>query len=188
MSELTYDKVMEMFKENALQMKENERKAQEDNEKLRKQMEETDRRLGRLGNRLGDFVEEMVYPGIKEKFNKLGYCFFDVSKSREIDDPKTGKFLAEIDIYLESSDVVLAIEVKTKPTNEDVDYHASRMELIRKKAESLGDKRKYLGAIAGAIMSKETKAYAIKVGFYVLAQSGDAVKLDIPKDFVPHKW
>ena len=184
MAELTYDKVFEMFQETDRRFKETDRLMKE----TREQMKETDRRLGHLGNRLGDFVEEMVYPGIMKKFNKLGYCFSDVSKSREINDPKTGEFLAEIDIFLENRDVALAVEVKTKPTNEDVDYHISRMELISKKAESQGDKRKYLGAIAGAIMSKETKAYAIKLGLYVLAQSGDAIKLDIPEDFVPREW
>jgi hypothetical protein len=45
-----------------------------------------------------------------------------------------------------------------------------------------------VGAVAGAIIPKEVKPFAIKNGFYVVEQAGDTVKIDVPEGFVPRKW
>ena len=62
------------------------------------------------------------------------------------------------------------------------------MEVLRRIADSRNDKRKYRGAIAGAILTDQTREYARKAGFYVIEQSGDTMKLDIPEGFVPREW
>jgi hypothetical protein len=51
------------------------------------------------------------------------------------------------------------------------------------------DRRKKIhGALAGAIMSDSVKAAAIEEGMYVITQTGDTVKIDIPEGFVPKTW
>jgi hypothetical protein len=45
-----------------------------------------------------------------------------------------------------------------------------------------------MGAIAGAIMSNEMRAYILKKGFYAVEQTGDTVKINAPKGFVPREW
>jgi hypothetical protein len=42
-----------------------------------------------------------------------------------------------------------------------------------------------MGAIAGAIFDDEEREAAVKEGLYVIVQSGDTVKIDIPEDFKP---
>ena len=188
MAEVTYEKVLEMFKENAQQMKENDRKAKEDMEQLRKQMKETDRIIGELGNRFGELAEHLVRPGIVEKFNNLGFNFDKDAENIRIKDPKTRKTLAEIDIFLENGEIVIAVEVKAKLSEQHVKDHIARMDFLRRYADSKGDKRKYRGAIASAITNEEPRNYALKAGFYVLEQSGDTIKLDIPEGFEPREW
>jgi hypothetical protein len=37
-------------------------------------------------------------------------------------------------------------------------------------------------------MNVEVKHYAVKAGFYVIEQTGETVKIDIPGDFMPREW
>ena len=152
----------------------------------RERMKETDRRMGYLSNRFGEMVEHLVAPSIKEKFNALNFNFTQVSRDIEISE--NGRSLAEIDLLLENGDIVIAVEVKSKPLQKDVDDHVGRLELLRRKADAKNDRRKYRGAIAGAVMSGEVRDYAHKTGFYVIEQTGDTVRIAIPEGFTPREW
>jgi hypothetical protein len=188
---LTFEKVWAALMENREQMKETARSIKEVSERQKetdRQMKETDRKIGRLGNRFGELAEHLVAPGSMEKFNAIGFHFTRTSRNHELKDPKTGRSLAEVDIILENGDIVIAVEVKSKPDKQDVDDHIKRMGVLRRVADSKEDRRKYRGAIAGAIVSEETRGYAQTAGFYVLEQSGDTMKLEIPEGFVPRDW
>jgi hypothetical protein len=155
-------------------------------EDLARQMKETDRKLGELGNRFGELAEHLVAPSIKEKFNALGYHFDDISQDRYIFDPD-GKSI-EIDILLENETHSIAVEVKAKPKDQDIDQHIKRIEFLRRRKDRLRDSRKLLGAIAGAIMPDSLRNYALKAGLYVIEQTGDTVKIDNPQGFIPREW
>ena len=166
-----------------------------DMEQLRKSQQETDRIMkeasrivGRLGNRFGELAEHMVRSSIMEKFNALGFHFTESSEDKLILEPDNPYADTEIDILLENDDAVIAVEVKAKPVHKDVDVHAHRMEILRSRANTRHDTRKYQGAIAGAIMTKEVRNYSHQTGFYVIEQTGDTVKITIPEGFVPRVW
>ena len=173
-------------KEDDLKMKKEEEKYDRRIKKIEQMIKENGRQMGYLNNRFGEMVEHLVAPSIKQKFRALGFTFDHVSKEHEITD--NGRKLAEIDLLLENGDIALAVEVKAKPVEKDVDEHIRRMEILRKKADANNDKRKYQGAIAGAIMSDELRNYTHKAGFYVIEQTGDTVKINIPKGFKPRVW
>jgi hypothetical protein len=177
--------------ETARQMKETDRKFQETDRKFQetdRKSQETHRAIDRLSSRQGELIEHIVLPNIKEKFNALGYVFTRAGPNVDIATPQ-GKSLTEVDIFLENGDYVLAVEVKTKPAVEDVQDHVARMEILRRYADEHQDKRKYLGAVAGAIVSDQVRDYALKTGFYVLEQSGDTVKLSsAPEPWKPRTW
>ena len=173
-----------LIKENAERQKETDRQMKETD----RQMKETDRKLGKLGNRFGELAEHLVSPGIVEKFNALGFHFTRDTKDNIFRDSETGRSLAEVDIVLENGDIVIAVEIKSKLRDKDVDDHLSRMEVLRRIADRRGDSRKYRGAMAGAILTDETRDYALAAGLYVLEQSGDTIKLNLPKGFVPREW
>ncbi|MDR1352294.1 MAG: hypothetical protein LBK05_03335, partial [Treponema sp.] len=81
-----------------------------------------------------------------------------------------------------------AVEVKTKPTVEDVKDHIGRMEKLRRYADGHGDSRRLMGAVAGAIFPDGVKSFALKSGFYVIEQAGDTAKIDVPDGFIPREW
>ncbi len=174
---ITFEKVWAMFQETAQQMKETDRK-----------MARLEKQMGGLHNSFGEMAEHLVAPSIGKRFNELGYHFNAVAPGgyKVFDD--TGKVVAQVDILLENSDYIMAVEVKAKVHTKDMEHHAKRLELLRKHWEKRGDKRVIRGAIAGAIFGNTEKEAAIEAGFYVLVQSGDTMKLELPDGFVPREW
>jgi hypothetical protein len=136
---------------------------------------------------LGIVVEHLVLANIREKFNALGYGFTKMGPSVLIED-RDNKIITEVDAILENGEYALAIEVKTQLRVEHVDEHRDRMEKLRRYADDRGDKRRFLGAVAGAVVADNVKTYAQKKGFYVIRQSGDTVTIENPPGFKPQEW
>jgi len=172
-----------LLREIAESQKETDRRMQETD----RRMKETDKKIGDLGNRFGELAEHLVAPNIKEKFKALNLIFEDISRDHIFGDPSGNRY-AEIDIILQNVEMLMAIEVKSKPDISDVNKHISRMEILRARMEILNDKRKLRGSIAGAIMTCEVRNYIHKKGFYSIEQSGDTVKINEPEGFTPREW
>jgi hypothetical protein len=172
----TAQQIKEMAKEWDLQMKESAR-----------QIKENNRLIGNLGGRMGDLVEHLVIPNILEKFNQRGFGFGKAGPHIRYHGPD-GNYLAEVDILLENGDTMLAVEVKTSLTKQDVMDHIERMKKLRCYGDERNDTRKLLGAVAGAIASQEAKAFALKNGFFVLEQAGDTMRINVPDGFKPRVW
>ncbi|MCL2557000.1 MAG: hypothetical protein FWE09_00815 [Treponema sp.] len=182
------------------QMKENERRLKAEIEQReayvaeraaaeRKRDEEWSRlnsKLGGIENTFGEIVEHLVAPGIADRFNDLGFNLALSSKNLELREGK--RRIAEIDLFLESADSIVAVEVKAKPHLNDMDKHQARIETLRAYRSGLGDKRRILGAIAGAAFGAAERKAALDAGFYVIVQSGDTMAMDIPEGFKPREW
>ena len=177
-SPLTYERLLEMFQRTELMFQE-----------TREQMKETDKKISALGSRIGEIIENMVRGNIVGKFRALNYvvtkyyanAFFDKD---ELD------IHGEIDLFLENGDVAILVEVKTTLKTEDIRDHIERIEKYRRYTDANGgDKRHYIGAVAGAVVSKETIQYAHKNGMYVIVQSGEAVEIITPPEgFQAKEW
>jgi len=50
------------------------------------------------------------------------------------------------------------------------------------------DRRKIQGAIAGAIFGSEEKKAVLEAGLFVIEQSGDAMKIEAPQNFVSREF
>ncbi|MDR0651795.1 MAG: hypothetical protein LBG12_00670 [Synergistaceae bacterium] len=212
---LTFEKVWAMFQESDLRMRrlseetdrkmqetdrkmqetdrkmqETDRKIREMNEETARQIKETNRQIGGLGNRFGELAEHLVAPNIVQKFNDLGFHFDDISAGlrQVIEDESSGQKIAEFDILLENGESVIGVEVKSKPSCDDVEDHLQRLRILRINKDRKNDKRKIYGALAGAIMPSTVKTAALKAGIYVITQTGDTVKIDVPEDFIPRAW
>ena len=147
---------------------------------------ETDRQLSRYGNRLGEMVEYMVMPNLIDRFHELGYVFEKVYPHAVIKDFKNN-VVTEVDITLENGDKVMIVEVKSKPVINDIMEHLERMEKIRAYAELHGDKRTFLGAVAGMVFNENEKKFALKSGFYVVEPSGETFVITVP-EASPREW
>jgi hypothetical protein len=209
---LTFEKVWAMFQETDRRLKESreetdrrlkesreetDRQIQETNMQMKetdKKMRETDREIkevsrivGDLGNKFGKLSEYLVVPNMMKKFNALGYVFTRTGRNIEIRS-LDNTVVTEIDILLENGDFALIVEVKSDLTERHVTEHVARMEKLRRYWDDHNDRRRLLGAVAGAIMTDGVKAFALKMGFYVIVQSGDTVKIEIPDGFRPRTW
>jgi hypothetical protein len=180
------------IREVAQQIKETDQQIKETAQRMKetdRQMKETDRQMGRLGKRFGELAEHLVAPNIVEKFNFLGFHFNEISAQHQvIKDERSGQKIAEFDIFLGNGESIIGVEVKSKPSCDDVEDHVRRLEILRRYKDTIGDKRKIYGALAGAIMTDSVKAALCKAGIYAIIQTGDTVKIDIPKGFVPKIW
>ena len=83
----------------------------------------------------------------------------------------------------------MLVEVKTKPTIDDVDKHIERMEKMQQHPTRATRDAKMYGAIAGAIINKDVIDAAFAAGFYVISQTGDNVDIiEPPSTFVAKYW
>jgi hypothetical protein len=167
--------------------RETDRKFQETKWMIEKLGEKTDKQLGYWGNRLGELAEYLVTPNVTEKFRELNYAFTKVGPNVKFTDAR-GETLTEVDAWLENGEFALAVEVKLSLRIRDVKEHIKRMEILRRYADERNDTRKLLGAVAGAIVRSQARDFALEQGFYVIAPSGNTVKIDIPQEFSPRVW
>jgi hypothetical protein len=177
--------VAQQIEETGQQLKETDRQLKETDRYIKA----TNEQIGTLGNRFGELAEHLVGPSIMEKFNALGFHFTDIApKRRKIIEGKDKQRIAEFDILMENGESSVCVEIKSKPSERDVKDHVRRLGIFRRHKDTLGDKRKIYGALAGAIMPDNVKKAAINEGLYVLTQTGDTVRIDIPKGFTPKAW
>ena len=161
----------------------------ENREQIRKnaeQQEKTDKQLGKLGKRMGEVIEYMVAPNLREKFREIGYDFPSVTQNSDVSDRKNNISL-EIDIKLENGDKAMLVEVKANFTTKDIKEHIERLEKMRRYADLHGDKRTFLGAVAGVVMADNAKEYALKQGFFVIEPSGETFNIISPNGD-PKEW
>jgi hypothetical protein len=190
----TLEEVWALFRETDRRMKETDQRMKETDQRMKetdrllKELAlKTDRQIGRLGNRLGEVIEHLMSPKLQEKFAALHLHFDHFSRNHEIEDEE-GRLLAEIDVLLENGDYAMAVEIKTRLSSEDVQEHLKRMDILRQVADRHNDRRRYLGAVAGAVVDREVIEYANRHGLYVIIPSGDTVEIEIPEGFKPRTW
>jgi hypothetical protein len=157
--------------------------------KTERTVDRVGRQMGDLHNRFGELAEHLVAPGIIRRFNELGYHFDDTIAERvRLLDSSGQKILTEIDLLLENGEYSIAVEVKSRPVEKDVVHHKNRLTILREHKDRRNDRRKIRGAIAGAVFPEDAKAAAIEAGFYVIEQSGDTMKINVPEGFTPRDW
>jgi hypothetical protein len=163
----------------------------ETDERIDGRMAETDRRLGELGkqigglgNRLGEFVEGVVRPGLVRLFRERD---IDVHRTlRDVAGDKNGIAL-QVDLLVVNDTDAVAVEVKSKLTDRDVDDHLERIGKFKILFPEFASKR-LLGAVAAMVVTDGAVRYAERNGIFVIAQAGDdAVFLNTP-GFEPRAW
>jgi hypothetical protein len=144
--------------------------------------------MGDLHHSFGNLAEHLVAPGIAEKFNALGYHFDAIAAGGMKILDEQGRPLAQIDLLLQNGDFSVAVEVKSRPNEDDVAKHIRRLEVLRRHMDKHHDNRVIRGAMAGAVFPENVKEAAREAGLYVIVQSGDTMKIEAPEGFVPKEW
>jgi hypothetical protein len=166
------------------QSKESDRRFRETERLIKEQNKRVDEQLGKLGNRLGEFVEWQVGPAAVRLFQERGIDVTELSSDLSVQRGDEG---LEIDLLVVNGSEAIAIEVKSKLTQADVDEHLERLDKFKRllpRYQSL----KILGAVAAMVTPKEVASYAYRQGLFVIAQSGDNLVILNDQKFKPKAW
>ncbi|MDR0609315.1 MAG: hypothetical protein LBG58_04340 [Planctomycetaceae bacterium] len=174
----------ELFQETDRRILEQIQESCDPQRKKEKMIGELCKPFGYFNQCFGELAEHLIAPEIIRLFNELGYLFHEVSRLEIIDD--LNQTLIKIDLLLENEEIIVAAEVKTKPQENDITHHITRLNILREhfKKHKRPDK-KIIGVIAGAVFDKQIQAKAIEAGFYTITQNGDTLNMDVPPDFQP---
>ena len=186
-----FHEVARRFQETDQKFKETDRIFQENAKEARQRSAELDRKIkevtlsiGRLGNRLGEFVEEMVRPAVVRLFQERGIAVHEVYRRAYAE--REGDAM-EVDLLVVNDTDVVVIEVKSELTVADVKEHLERLSRFKKlfphyRAFNV------MGAVAAMVVSDDTARYAYRQGLFVLGQSGETVVIRNDLDFKPTVW
>jgi len=207
----TLDDVWRLFRETDQQLKETDRQLKETDRQLKEQSQEaerrsqetdrrfreterfirelskeTDKKIGRLTNRLGEFVEELIKPGVVRLFQTRGIPVHKVYSGISANNPHLN-LATQIDLLVVNGDVCALIEVKSKLSIDDVNEHIERMEKFKPLFPEYADKKAF-GAMASMVIAENVAKYAYKKGFFVIAQQGESVAFLNDDNFKPTAW
>jgi hypothetical protein len=152
----------------------------------KKDKAEFNERLGKYVNLFGDFTEYMMAPKLREKFKDLGLFFPRTNRNVSVKDENNNTIL-ETDAMLENGDKAMMVEIKTQLTVERINKHIERLEKMRKHADLHGDKRAFLGAVAGVVVDKDAREYALNQGLYLIEPAGEELNIT-PPNGKPKEW
>jgi len=152
----------------------------------KKEKAEFNEKLGNYINLFGDFTEYMMAPKLCEKFNELGFDFSRTIRNSRVKDINNNIFF-ETDAVLENYAKAMIVEIKTELTVERINKHIERLEKMRKYADLHGDKRAFLGAVAGVVVADEVKEYALNKGLYLIEPAGEELNITQPNGN-PKEW
>ncbi|MFI3138050.1 MAG: DUF3782 domain-containing protein [Methylococcaceae bacterium] len=187
-----------MIKESQKEFKESQKEFRESQKELRESQKETDRKfqetalaikavntsIGKLGNRLGEFVEDAVRPSAVRLFRECGIDVHEVQQN--IVAKRNGESL-ELDLLVVNDKDAVAIECKSHLSIDDINEHLLRLEKMKRLLPRYKDNR-VLGAVAGMVIPENVALYAMRKGLYVIGQNGDHLELRNESVFVPKAW
>lgn len=183
----TAEDIWSILRELAKSQQETDRKFQETTLKF----QETDRRLkevtaniGKLGNRLGDFIEDAVRPAAVRLFQARG---IDVHEVHQNVRSQRGDEGLELDLLVVNDGDVIAIECKSNLSVDDVNEHLQRLGKVKRLLPSYSACR-VLGAVAAMVIPDHVAQYAYRKGLYVIGQSGEHLEIRNDADFVAGIW
>ncbi len=179
------------FQDTDRKFQDTDRKFQDTERLLKEQSQAADRRirqvndqLGKLGNRLGEFVEGLVRPAVVRLFRERGIEVHEVHPDVTVSRADGG---IEIDLLVVNDTEAVLVEVKSKLKDSDVDEHLERLSKFKRLLPRYADVRA-LGAVAAMVIPASVAHYAERHGLFVLAQSGDSVVILNETPFQPKAW
>jgi len=182
----SFDSVWALIKEVGENQKETDRIVKENALQMKESKAEFNERLGNYINLFGDFTEYTMAPKLREKFFELGLDFPKANRNSSVKDKVNNIFL-ETDVMLENGDKAMMVEIKTQLTVERINKHIERLEKMRKYADLHGDKRTFLGAVAGVVVDDEVREYALNKGLYLIEPAGADLNITSPNG-KPKEW
>jgi hypothetical protein len=192
--QVSFEDIKKLFRETDRKMQETDRKMAETDRRMQetdrmmqetaRQMRETDHKIGRLGNRLGEFVEGVVRPGLVRLFRERGV---EVHQTiGDLEARRDGE-AAQVDLLVVNEGHAVAVEVKSKLDVDAVDEHLVRLGKFKRLFPQYKETLLH-GAVAAMVIPEEAARYAEKRGMFVIGHSGDDAVLLNSAGFEPLAW
>jgi flagellar biosynthesis chaperone FliJ len=175
------------------EMRQTTQELSESLEKTTQELSDTIHRLddnvGGINRSLGRVVELVVLPGLMEKMNtQFGYQFDNVSPNKKFTD--SGQEYAEIDLFLENGESVMAVEAKTRVREKDMNKFLERLDALRQHETRAGVAGKTIyAAVAGISFDDNARKIAEAKGMYFvdIDQNNDRINIKPPAGMAG-KW
>jgi hypothetical protein len=189
---VTYEEILTLFQETDRKLQATKRlmreQSQETERLMRERSRETDRQIaqvntaiGRLGNRLGDFIEDAVRPAAVRLFRERGIAVHEVHQ--QVFAEREGEAI-EIDLWVVNDTEAVAIECKSLLSVDDVNEHQERLAKVKTLLPKSRDSR-VLGAVAAMTIPDDVAKYADRQGLFVIAQRGEQLTIRNDVRFSP---
>jgi hypothetical protein len=176
----TYEDILALFRETDRKFQETDRKFQETDRKF----QETAPLVSNLGGQWGLFVENQVAPACERVFGERGIPVQMVSQRVK---KRRGGDTLEIDVLVVNAGHVVVVEVKASLSVADVREFLDDLRQFRAFFPEYADWQVH-GAVAGIRIEDGADRYAYRQGLFVLAQTGDTVKILNDPNFQPKAW
>jgi hypothetical protein len=196
------DKRLEVHRLETEKLKQETEKARQETDKARqetdKARQETDKALRKLTrdisrlttdltgltDSLGRFAESAVYPAVARLFRERGIELADTYW--RIGDRRNGHHM-EIDVLGAGPQHVVLMEVKLKLKLEHVQDLLQKLENFFVVFPYYRGRALY-GAVAGMSIDKDVDRYAYHRGLFVMAQTGENLRILNDKKFIPRQF
>lgn len=187
----TYEDILRLFQETDRKFREYAEESRERAKEIDRQFKETDRKikdvstnLGRLGNRLGDFIEDAVRPAAVRLFRQRGIEVHEVFQNLTVQRDEEG---LEIDLMVVNDSEGVGVECKSNLKIDDIDEHMERLAKLKRLSTKYAN-IKLMGAVAAMVIPENVARYAMAKGLFVIGQSGDHLEIRNEAGFVPIVW
>ena len=174
------DEIWAILREVAESQKETERRFKETDIKIK----EMTANIGRLGNRLGEFIEDAVRPSAVRLFREQGIDIHEVQQNVSVQRGEEG---IEIDLMVVNDIDLVAVECKSNLKQQDIEEHLARLSKIKRLMPKYANSR-VMGAVAAMVIPDNVARYAFSKGLFVIGQSGEHLEIRNGAGFKPAVW
>jgi len=140
--------------------------------------------VNNLSSRWGRFVESLVAPAVIRLFQERGILVDRIYQRMRA--PRDKQNL-EIDIFAVNHDVAVAIEVKSRLTQDHVRRFINHLEVFKTVFVEYKNHQIY-GAMAAIEIDGDVDTFAENQGLFIIQQAGDSVYISTNADFAPRTW
>ncbi|MEY3298483.1 MAG: hypothetical protein RLZZ597_1743 [Cyanobacteriota bacterium] len=182
----TYDDILRLFQETALQVKETDRRRQETDRRRQetdRQIKELGKQIGGLGAKFGSFTEGLALPSM-ETILRSRFGMEVISPSVRVS--KAGQHM-ELDVLAYANGSInqaYIVEVKSHAREAALTQLKTQLERFREFFPEHRDKQVF-GILAAVDMPEALREQALQTGVYVARIQDEVFELTVPNDFQP---
>ncbi|MBB1077953.1 hypothetical protein HUU62_26495 [Rhodoferax sp. 4810] len=175
---VTYEEILNLFREVAEAQKETERKFQD-----------TDRKLNQLEklftSQWGKLMESLVEGDLVALLKNRGILIADTTMRLKGKSPDGGNY--EFDIIAHNGAEVVVVEVKTTLRPQDVKDFIERLNQLKGWIPRYAHNQIY-GAMAWLTADAGAEQMLEKRGLFSIRATGNSASIQNPTEFIPHQW